>query len=97
MTQEASVPPAIADALRSDGFNVASFEPRALSAADMTGAVRVVGIGVDLSSEGKRGAAPLDTWEGIPPASEHYAASRDALRARIEALLNALESTERRR
>ena len=30
----ASVPPAIADALRSDGFDVSGFEPRAFSAAD---------------------------------------------------------------
>jgi arsenate reductase len=92
VTPETSVPTAIADALRSDGFDVSGFEPRAFSAADVTGLVRIVGIGVDLSSARERGDAPLETWEGIPPASESYAASRDALRARIEALLKTLES-----
>jgi hypothetical protein len=32
----------------------------------------------------------VETWEGIPPASERYEESRDALRARSEALLGAL-------
>jgi protein-tyrosine-phosphatase len=91
VTPEASVPPAIADALRRDGFDVAGFEARAFSAGEARSAVRVVGIGVDLSSVPGRGATPLDKWEGIPPASERYEASRDALRARIEALLDSLE------
>lgn len=92
VTPEASVTPAIAEALRGDGFDVSGFEPRAFSAADVSGASRVVGIGVDLSSAPERGDAPLDTWADIPPASQRYAASRDALRARIEALLKTLES-----
>jgi hypothetical protein len=29
----------------------------------------------------------VELWSGIPPASQQYEASRDALRARIEALL----------
>lgn len=87
--------PAIADAVRNDGFDVSAFEPRAFSAADASGSLRVVGIGVDLMSFAERGDVPLDTWQGIPPASENYAASRDALRARIEALLKALESAGR--
>jgi arsenate reductase len=93
---EASVPPAIAEALRSDGFDVKGFEPRAFNAADATAAVHIVGIGVDLSSVGGRGDVPLDTWDGIPPASERYAASRDALRSRIEALLETLVAERRR-
>jgi arsenate reductase (thioredoxin) len=95
VTPEKAIPPAIADALRRDGFDVSAFEPRAFSAADASSARRVVGIGVDLAASGERGDAPLDTWDGIPPASEHYAASRDAMRTRIEALLKALEPTGR--
>jgi hypothetical protein len=94
---ETAVPPAIADALRSDGFDVTGFEPRAFSASDLIGVVRVVGIGVDLSSFGERGAMPVDAWDGIPPASERYSASRDALRARIEVLLETLEKAGGRR
>jgi len=97
LTPDASVPAAIADALRSDGFDASGFEPLAFSAADATGAVRVVGIGVDLSAAAQRGGAPWEAWEGIPPASERYAASRDALRGRIETLLETLESVGRPR
>jgi protein-tyrosine-phosphatase len=89
---ETRVPPAIVDALRNDGFDVSAFEPRAFSTADASAALRVVGIGVDLSSSAARGKAPLETWEGIPPASESYLASRDALLARVEALLSALSA-----
>jgi protein-tyrosine-phosphatase len=92
VTPGTSVPPAIAAALQSDGFDVGEFEPRAFGAADFSSAVRVVGIGVDLSSAMESRDARLATWEGIPPASEQYAASRDALRARIEGLLRVLES-----
>ena len=95
MTPEPAVPPAIADALRNDGFDVSGFAPRALSSADAAAAIKLVGIGVDLSSAGERGNTPLETWEGIPPASERYAASRDALRARIETLLETLEAARR--
>lgn len=93
VTPGASVPPAIAEALREEGFDVSAFEPRAFSAVDAAHALRVVGIGVDLSSARERGTAPLETWDGVPPASEHYSASRDALRARVEALLKALTAT----
>ena len=90
MTTEASVPPAIADALRRDGFDVGGFEPRAYSAADLTRAWRVVAIGVDLYRAGEQDGVRLGTWEGVPPASEPYAAFRHALRARIGTLLKAL-------
>jgi arsenate reductase (thioredoxin) len=95
VTPETSVPATITAALRNDGFDVGAFEPKAFSAGDTAGAVRIVGIGVDLSLAGERGNTPVETWEGIPPASVRYAASRDALRARIEALLTTLEAARR--
>jgi protein-tyrosine-phosphatase len=85
------VPPTIAAALRGDGFDVIGFEAQALSPADTAGAVRVIGIGVALPAPAEGRAAGDETWDGIPPASERYAASRDALRARIESLLSALD------
>lgn len=89
------VPPAIAEELRRDGFHVAGFEARALTAADLAGAARVVAIGIEPSALGARADLPIDTWEGIPPASEQYSAARDALRARIESLLSTLAREER--
>jgi len=91
-----SVPPAIAEALRRDGFDVRGFEARPFTAADLGGTLRVIAIGALPEFAKGRGEVPLETWDGIPPASESYAASRDALRARIEALLEALERQGRR-
>jgi arsenate reductase len=90
---ERAVPSDIAEALRKDGFETSRFEPRAFEAAEAGAALRVIGIGVDLSALLARGAR-FERWEGIPPASRQYAASRDALRGRIEALLDALERAE---
>jgi protein-tyrosine-phosphatase/ketosteroid isomerase-like protein len=82
-----AIPPAVARNLAEDGFDVAGFAPKRLQATDVAGAVHVVAIGVDspLLSDAK-----LSRWDDIPPASTGYAASRDAMRARIEALLDSL-------
>jgi hypothetical protein len=34
----------------------------------------------------------VDVWEGVPAASEDYAAARDALRERLATLLDALSA-----
>jgi arsenate reductase (thioredoxin) len=85
---EASVPGPIADALARDGFDVRTFAPQAPAPAEMRQAARVVGIGLDRKALGA--TVGVEVWDGIPPASEDYAAARDALRARIETLLTAL-------
>ena len=92
LTPETSVPPAIAEKLRGDGFDVSAFEPRAFAPADLDGAVRVVLIGAEAPAWATRPGLPVDTWNGVPPASERYEASRDAMRSRIEALLDAMAS-----
>lgn len=90
LTPDASVPAAIKDALRGDGFDVAGFQPRALLAADAAGAARVIAIGVDLGATPAAAGAPVEKWDGIPPATQDYAAARDAIKARIEALMERL-------
>jgi arsenate reductase (thioredoxin) len=85
---EASVPDPIADALARDGFDVRAYAPRAPTSAEMRKAARVIGIGLDRKALGA--TVDVEAWDGIPPASESYTASRDALRARIETLLSAL-------
>ncbi len=92
LTPETPVPPAIAEHLRADGFDVGTFEPRALVAMDVEGAARVVLIGAAAPEWLARTGVPFEKWEGVPPASERYADARDALRQRIESLLDALES-----
>jgi protein-tyrosine-phosphatase len=89
LSPEGGVPVPIAGHLRSDGFDVAGFRPRALEPEDLVGS-RLVLIGADPPPWVPREAAVV-RWDGIPPASERYEDSRDALRERIGALLDSLD------
>lgn len=92
LTPENPVPPAIAESLRREGIDVAGFEAQALSPSDVEGVARLVMIGVEAPAWVERGRVPVEDWLGIPPASERYEESRDALRARIETLLDDIGS-----
>ena len=89
LTPETPVPPAIAEKLRGDGFDVSAFEPQAFAPADLDGAARVVLISAEAPTWAAPGR-PVDKWDGIPPASERYEASRDAMHGRIKALLDSM-------
>lgn len=95
VSPESAVPAAIAERLRRDGFDVGGFTPRALEAGDLAGAWLLVMIGADPPSWVSPDAIAVARWDGIPPASERYDASRDALTDRIQALLDAIESRTR--
>ena len=82
-----SVPVAVVEALHEDGFDVAAFRPEPLRDADVAGAARVVAIGVDIGAWKARAGARLERWDDIPPVSEGYAGARDAVVARLDALL----------
>jgi arsenate reductase len=94
---DAAVPGPIVEALGRDGFDVRAFVPSRAVAAPLEGASRIVAIGL-----ARPGALPvpreavLETWDGIPSTSPRYEATRDALKERIEALLDRLEADRRR-
>ena len=85
---EAGVPSSVGASLQRDGFDVRRFEARALAPADLPRASRVVMIGVDPPAWLGHARLPVERWEGIPAASESYAACRDAIRSRIVTLLD---------
>jgi arsenate reductase len=89
VTPETPVPPAIAERLARDGFDVTRFEPTAFTPADL-GASRVVMIGVEPPAWVGSKRLGVETWDRIPPATERYEASRDAMRDRIGSMLDAL-------
>jgi protein-tyrosine-phosphatase len=97
VTPQNPVPTAIADRLRREGMNLAAHHARSLAPADVEGAARLVLIGVVAPSWTRREGLEVESWDGIPAASESYEASRDALRARIEMLLASLPMEERPR
>ena len=88
LTPENPVPPAIAERLQRDGLAATGYEARALAPADVEQAARVVFIGAQPPDWIRHGGVAVDSWDDIPPASERYEESRDAMRARIEALLD---------
>jgi arsenate reductase (thioredoxin) len=90
LSPEIRVPPAIAERLRGDGFDVSGFEPRGLEPADVADAARLVVIGAEPPPWASHPGLVVERWDGIPPASERYEASRDALREKIAALVELL-------
>jgi len=93
MAPDAAVPKGIVDKLRDDGFAVEKFMPTRLSSSDLGDTERVISIGVDVSSVTKESGVKVEEWHAIPPASDNYAASRDAMLARMDRLLADLKST----
>lgn len=85
-----AIPPAVAQNLAKDGFDVAGYTPKRLEKADVAGAVQAVAIGIDSPLFAEATGVPVSHWNDIPPASTDYAASRDAMRARMGALLDTL-------
>ena len=94
VSPDEAIPPAVADNLARDGFDVAGFTPKRLEKADVAGAAHLVAIGVDSPLLAEVQEVRVSRWNDIPPASTDYAASRDAMRARMGALLDALSRAE---
>jgi len=88
---DVSVPAAVVQALREDGFDVAAFKPQILSGADVTAAARVVAIGVDIGEAKALAGSRLERWDDIPPFSESYPKARKIMVARLSSLLRRLE------
>lgn len=89
---DAVVPAPVVAALREDGFDVASFEPRAVSDGELRAAARVVAFGVDLDDPGAGTEDHLERWDDVPPVSAGYPEARNAILLRLEALLRRLET-----
>lgn len=90
LSPESGVPGPIAERLHGDGFDVLDFHPRALQPEDLPPGSQLVMIGADAPAWVGQGSTVV-RWDGIPPASERYDESRDALRERIQALLDRIE------
>ena len=86
-----TVPPAIIQGLRGDGFDVSSFHPSAVSVSDISASQRVVMIGTALPMDAQVAARPkIEQWNDVPPASVDYGAARDSLKRHIKKLVEQL-------
>jgi protein-tyrosine-phosphatase len=84
-----ALPGHVVENLRRDGFDVSGMAPVGLGGEDLAGAKRVVAIGAQDPRFGTL-ARPPERWDDIPPASTDFAASREAMRKRIDLLLDEL-------
>lgn len=91
-----TVPPAIIAGLHADGFDVGAFRPAAVSAADVSASERVITIGTELPATAGVAGSTVEQWNDVPPASTHYDASRDSLKAHIKTLVEQLGRAKRK-
>ena len=75
--------------LLADGFALGSFKPTALTATDLLTARYVASFDVPASASAAA-TVPRVRWDSLPAASQQYAASRDAIAARVRQLVDSL-------
>ena len=77
--------PAAVAGLQADGLDANGHRPRRVTADDVARATRVISFGCDLSRLAP--GVPVERWDDVPAISENYRAARDAIVARLRALL----------
>jgi hypothetical protein len=89
------VPTVVSRGLQREGFDVAWFRPRALTAADLRSALLVVALDADVDRlVGDR--VPVARWNGLPAVTVNYPRARDSIVARVRALVDSLAAREKR-
>ena len=87
-----TVPQPIAAGLRADGIDVDGFRAEAVKASDTAASARVVTIGATLSAQSEKAAGGrVEQWNDVPPASEGFAETRDAIKAHVRKLIEQLD------
>ena len=89
MKPQPEVPPIVREKLTARGRDLSGYRAAALSADDASGALRVVSFDQDVAAVVKD-MAPIDRWDGLPPATLEYAAFEAEVAKRVEALLDSL-------
>jgi arsenate reductase len=91
ISPDAAVPKKVVDALRAEGIDVASYQPRALAKTDLAPALKVITIGQEVRVDRIERAA-TEQWNDVPPATIDYAAARLSLMTHIKTLLDELST-----
>lgn len=84
---------AVVAGLKADGLTPLLPKPIQVSPADLTGAVRIVTFGPNLSALAPKSAQVLD-WSATPSTGENYTAARDYIRKELEKLLPQLKAAK---
>jgi protein-tyrosine-phosphatase len=92
---DSSIPVPIRAGLSLDGLAPLDDVPQPLTPAEAASAVRIFAF--DTVPDDKRGAAEVNYWSDVPPATKGYAAARDVIMRHIDDLVPALIERPRRR
>lgn len=76
--------------LKGDGVPFETARPRALSSKDVAHARRIVTFVAIPARYSK--AAPVDTWDDVPPTGANYALARDAILRHLTVLIRQLQA-----
>ena len=90
------VPPWMVKGLADDQLFVGGFRPRSLAAEDLADAAYVVSFDVPASATAAA-VVPREQWDGLPSVTQNYALGRDAIKARVKALVDSLKRASRAR
>jgi len=82
-----AIPPRVVNGLQKDGIDVRDRRPRRPTAADIEAATTVVTFGCDLGPLAPL-ARRIERWDDVPAVSEDFDKARDAIVARVTALLD---------
>jgi arsenate reductase len=93
---DAVVAPAVRKGLASDGIDVSTWRPTAVSDQDVRQAAQVVSLATDLPSTKPFVKSKLLEWNDIPPISENYDAARTAILDQVRKLLEQLSEAAKK-
>ena len=88
------IPEAVVTGLAADGISTLISAPSGITGAIVSCACRVISIGCDIPFPVARAAV---RWDDIPLVSDGYAAAREAIVAKLDVLLDELETEARTR
>src|SRR5215831_5343322 len=74
-----AVAPAVKSGLAAEGLDVSNWRPKAVSDEDIKRAKGVVSLATDLPTAKPLAKPKLTEWNAVPPMSENYEASRNAI------------------
>jgi protein-tyrosine-phosphatase len=86
---DATVAPAVAALLASEGLDVSHHLPRHVTTAELATAQRIISLGCDVSDLAPP-QAKIEHWDDVPPPSQALHAARDLIYARVERLVTEL-------
>jgi protein-tyrosine-phosphatase len=87
--------PEVVAVLGAEGIDVVNHRPRSVTEMDLVNAHRVISMGCDLGDL-PSSSTRIEQWDDIPPVSRDLAAARDAIKFRLEALVEKLAAEYRR-